>query len=64
MRRKKRFMLVGMEAHQNSEIGRNNEMFESVKDLKQYIQFNNYRSEYLEVFDLDKGKEISVNEYL
>lgn len=62
MRRSKRFILVGMEAHQNVEMG-GNEMFESIEELKNYIKYNNYRSEYLGVFDKEKGEEFSVSEF-
>ncbi len=61
MRRSKRFILVGMEAHQNVEMGGSNEMFESIEELKKY---NNYRSEYLGVFDKVKGEEFSVSEFV
>ena len=63
MRRSKRFILVGMEAHQNVEMG-GNEMFESIEELKNYIKYNNYRSEYLGVFDKEKGEEFSVSEFV
>lgn len=64
MRRSKRFILVGMEAHQNVEMGGSNEMFESIEELKKYIKYNNYRSEYLGVFDKVKGEEFSVSEFV
>lgn len=64
MRRSKRFILVGMEAHQNIQSGGSNEMFETIEELKKYLKYNSYRSEYLGVFDKEKGKEFSVSEFV